>query len=260
MLCRSVHPIEDPMTVNNAIAGPGQPGLGSLLVGIIDRPTSSLRSVTERSGATTWLVPLVILIVCYVPAVVVQAPYNVDLARQQAERQLEQMPAEQQRQAAAQIQTFTSATFLIATGVGTGVITLLVGLAAQSLVLYLGSLVTGGELTYGLLFRISVWSRLPYALSYVALTAFIVVAGRAVHYPGLAALVASGNVMQDSRQPLVALLGSIDLFWLWHLALVAIGVSAARRSRNGAAVGLTLVYTVLSLIVQAAPAMLFAGG
>ena len=248
------------MTVNNAIAAPGQPGLGSLLVGIIDRPTSSLRSVAERAGATTWLVPLVILIVCYVPAVVVQAPYNADLARQQAQRQLEQMPAEQQRQAAAQIETFTAATFLIATGLGTGVIMVLIGLAAQALVLYLGTLVTGGEVTYGLLFRISVWSRLPYALSHLALAAFTLVAGRAVHYPGLAALVASGNVMQDSRQPLVTLLSGIDLFWLWHLLLVAVGVSAARRSRNGAAVGLTLVYAALALIVQAAPTMLFAGG
>ena len=248
------------MTLNHVTAAPTRPGLGSLLVGIIDRPGSSLRSVADRAGVSTWLVPLVILIVCYVPAVVVQAPYNVELAQQQAARQLEQMPTEQQRQAATQIETFTSATFLIATGVGTGVITLLVGLAAQSLVLYLGSLVTGGEVTYGLLFRISVWSRLPYALSYLALAAFTMVAGRPVHYPGLAALVASGNVMQDSAQPLVALLGSIDLFWLWHLALVASGVSAARRARNGASVGLTLVYAVLSLIAQSIPAVLFAVG
>lgn len=245
------------MTVNNATAATSRPGLGSLLVGIIDRPTSSFRSVTERAGVTTWLVPLLILIICYVPAVVVQAPYNVDLARQQAERQLDQMPVEQQRQAAAQIETFTSAPFLIATGLGTGIIMLLIGLAAQSLVLYLGCLVAGGEVTYGLLFRISVWSRLPYALSHLALAAFTVLAGRAVHYPGLAALAASGYVMQDSRQPLVALLSGIDLFWLWHLALVAVGVSAARRSRNGAAVGLTLVYAVLSLVAQAAPAVLF---
>lgn len=248
------------MTVNEVTAGNTGPGLGSLLVGSVDRPTASLRAVTERAGVMIWLVPLLLLVVCYVPMVVVQAPYNVELAQQQAQRQLDQMPAEQQRQAVAQIETFTSAPFLIATGLGMGIIMLLIGLAAQSLVLYLGSLVAGGETTYGRLFRVSVWSRLPYALSYLALAGFTLLAGRAVRYPGLSALAATGNVMQDGQQPLVALLSSIDLFWLWHLALVAIGVSAARRTRNGPAIGLTLVYAVLSLVVQVVPAMLFRGG
>jgi hypothetical protein len=233
--------------------------MGGLLVGIVDRPAATLRAVVVRPGAWTWLAPLLILVVCLVPMAVVQAPYNVEIARQQVRLQLDQMPKEQQQQVAGQMEMFTSAPFLIATGLGMGVIMLLIGLLAQALVLYLGGLVAGGEATFGMMFRVSTWSRLPYAVSYLALTGFTLLAERTVRYPGLSALVATGNLLLDSRKPLFTLLSGIDLFWLWHLALVAIGVSAARRSRNGAAVGMALVYAALSLAVAALPTMLFRG-
>jgi hypothetical protein len=101
---------------------------------------------------------------------------------------------------------------------------------------------------------------LPFAISYLAQTGFTLLAGRAVRYPGLSAMAATGNLVEDSRLPLFALLGGLDLFWLWHLALVAIGVSVVRRSKNGAAIGLALVYAVLSLLVQVVPTLLFRGG
>ena len=247
------------MSTNEMTAVRSSETMGGLLVGIVDRPAATLWAVVDRPGAWTWLAPLLILVICLVPMVVVQAPYNVEIARQQVRLQMDQMPAEQQQQAAGQMEMFTSAPFLIATGLGMGVIMLLIGLAAQALVLYLGSLAAGGEVTFGLMFRVSTWSRLPYAASYLALTGFTLLAGRAVRYPGLSALVATGSLLQDSQKPLFTLLSGIDLFWLWHLALVAIGVSAARRSRNGAAIVMALVYAILSLAVSALPTLLFRG-
>ena len=246
------------MTTNGATFVNGGPSLGALLLGIIDRPAATFRAVAARRGVLTWLAPLLVVLFCLAPMVVVQAPYNVEVAQQQVRRQMETMPEEQQKQASAQIETFTSARFLMATGLVTGAISLMLGVLAQSLLLYMGGMVAGGELTFGLLFRLSVWSRLPYAVSYLALAGFVSLAGRAVHYPGLSILVATGNLLQDAGTPLFTLLSTIDLFWLWHLVLVAVALApgGGGRLQRGAAIILTSLYAILSLAVQTAPTLL----
>ncbi len=247
------------MTVANMQVN-GNPSLGALLVGIVDRPAATFRGVLARRGALTWLVPLLVLLTCLVPMVVVQAPYSVEMAQQQVRRQLDQMPEQQQKEASAQMATFTSAPFLVATGLITGALALLIGMLAQSGLLYLGGLVAGGEVSFGQMFRVSVWSRLPYAISYLALAGFTAVAGRSVRYPGLSTLVATGNLLQDAKDPRFALLGGIDLFWLWHLVLVAVGLAAGTRLRRSGAIALTVVYAVLSVAVTTLPTMLFGSG
>jgi hypothetical protein len=247
------------MTAVDDVHG-GSPSLAALLVGIIDRPAATFRVLGARRGTLTWLAPLLVVLICLGPMVFVQAPYNAEIAQQQMGRQMETMPAEQQKAVSAQMETFTSVPFLVTTGLFTSILMLLIGVVAQTGSLYLGGLLAGAVVTFGSLFRVSAWSRLPYAISYLALAGFMAAAGRAVRYPGLSTLVATGNLLQDSGQPLFTLLSSIDLFWLWHLVLVAVGLAAAARLRRGAAIGLTLIYAALTLAVQTLPAMLFRGG
>jgi hypothetical protein len=236
------------------------PSLGALLVGIVDRPAVTIQGVLARRDVLTWLVPLLVLLFCLVPMVVVEAPYNVEIAQQQVRRQLEQMPEQQQKEASAQIETFTSAPFLVASGLVTGAIMLLIGMLAQSGLLYLGGLVAGGHVVFGHMFRVSVWSRLPYAINYLALAGFTAAAGHMVRYPGLSTLVATGNLLQDAKDPRFALLSGIDLFWLWHLVLVAVGLAAGVRLGRAGAIALTLVYAALSAAVTTLPTMLFSTG
>jgi len=48
---------------------------------------------------------------------------------------------------------------------------------------------------------------------------------RATHpVPRPVFLVASGDLLQDARNPLFVLLSGLDLFWLWHLLLTVVGL------------------------------------
>jgi len=190
---------------------------------------------------------------------IVQVPYNKTLAQQQVQRQMQQLPEEQRKEAAARMEIFTTTPILVAGGLLGGFFSLLASLASQAVWLYLGASVIGGDVSFGMMWRLSVWSRFPYAISWLAQTGFTLVASRAVRYPGLSALIATGNLLQDSRNPLFALLGSIDPFWFWHVMLVAVSLSVAQL-RRGAVISLTLSYIVLSLAIQTVPTLFFGGG
>ena len=65
--------------------------------------------------------------------------------------------------------------------------------------------------------------------------------------------------MQDTGNPLFVLLSGIDLFWLWHLLLVVLGVSVVARFSRGKSLPLTLLYAALSLGMTVLPTLLFGG-
>lgn len=230
-----------------------------MLVALVDQPRRTLQAVVEWHGVAIWLIPLLLMMLSAVPLAIVQVPYNKELAQQQVQRQLEQLPEEQRKEVAAQMEVFTTAPVLVASALLGNSFGLLVGLAGQTLWLYLGVLILGGDLGFARMWCLSVWSRLPYVVGWLAQAGFTLVAGRAVRYPGISAWVATGNLVQDSRNPLFALLGSLDLFWLWHVILVGLGLSAAQM-RRGVVISLTLSYIVLGLAMQTVPTMLFSRG
>jgi hypothetical protein len=249
------------MTTVEAVSNGETRPLWQLLFGIVDRPTATFVAVLARRKWWMWAMPLVVVFVCMALMVAARAPYDAELARQQVQRQLETMPPEQAQAARASgtMDTFTSVPFILAMGLVGGLMALLIGVVAQAAVLYFGSLVAGGEVNFGQVFTTSVWTRLPFVVSFLTQAGFTLVAGRTVQYPGLSALVAIGDMMKDGRNPMVALLGSIDLFWLWHLLLVGLGLSVVARFSRLKALVLTLIYAALSLAVVVLPTLLFGG-
>jgi hypothetical protein len=232
-----------------------------LLFGIVDRPAATLGAVLARRKWYVAVVPLLIVFVCLALLVAARAPHDAELARQQAQRQLDSMPAEQARaaQASGAMDTFTSAPFILGAGLVTGLFALVIGVVAQAAVLYFGALITGGEVNFGQVFTMSAWTRLPSAVGDLVQAGFTLAAGRAIQYPGLSTLVATGDLMKDARNPMFGLLSGIDLFWLWHLLLVAVGLSVVARFGRVKATTLTLVYAALSLALVVLPTLLFGG-
>lgn len=249
------------MTTVEALSNGETRPLWQLLFGIVDRPTATFLAVLARRKWWMWAVPLGVVLLCFAATTLTRAPYAAELARQQAQRQLEQMPPAQAEQARASgmMDTFTSLPFLLATGLGFGAVALIVGIVVQAAVLYFGALIAGGEVNFGQVFTMSVWTRIPSAVNFLTLAGFTLVAGRTVQYPGLSALVAVGDMMKDGRNPMVVLLGGIDLFWLWHLLLVGLGLSVVARFSRLKALVLTLIYVALSLAVAVLPTLLLGG-
>ena len=246
------------MTIDEKRSGPDDSqALPSMMLNLVDRPASTFRAALAGRSAWLWVAPLLILVLALGAAMAAQAPYSAELAQQQAERQISSMPADQAEAARGQIETFTSTPFILATSLITGIIMVGIGLLAQAAFLHFGALVLGAESEFRNSFKVSVWTRMPQALRYVVMAAFTLVAGRQIQYPGLSALVASGDILQDGKNPLVALLGGLDPFWLWHLWLVVIGVSVLANFRRSKSIGLTIVYGALSLLLLVLPSLLF---
>jgi hypothetical protein len=82
---------------------------------------------------------------------------------------------------------------------------------------------------------------------------------RMIEQPGLSFLVATGDVLQDARNPFYLVLGRLDIFWLWHLLLVVLGLSVAARMGRGKSLLLTLLYAVLTLGLTVLPTVIFGG-
>ena len=227
------------------------------LVGIIDRPRVTFQSMLQREDWRRWAVPLLLYLVAFAVLTAVQTPYLRELALQQADLQLADLPADQADAARATMEFTMSLPFMLATGIIFGGLVLLIGVLAQTAYLYLSAMLAGGrDAGFKTMFTVSVWSRIPLTIGYLVQAAFVAVSQGALRYPGLAPLVASGNQLEDAGNPLVALLARVDLFWLWHLVLVSIGLALAARLSRGKSIVLTAVYAGLALAMALIPALL----
>lgn len=233
--------------------------LWQLFFGIIDQPLSTFQAIVAQPRWYVWVAPLLLLFLSQVVLLVVQTPHTLLLTQEQMEGQLAAMPESQAEEVRAGVGMAMSLPFMLATGIGLGTLALIMAMLAQATFLYFAALVSGGELTFGVMFRMSVWSHFPMAIGALVQAGFMAATQRSIQYPGLAFLVNTGNLMQDMGNPLFALLGGIDLFWLWHLLLVVLGLSVAARFGRGKSLVLTLIYAALSLTIAVLPTLLFGG-
>lgn len=236
-----------------------QPALLGLIFGLIDRPRTTFQAIAARPHWTVWLIPLFIFIMCLAVLLVVEAPYQMELARQQAEQQLATVPAGQAEAARSMLETTLSLPFMLGTGLTFGAAALVIGILAQAVCLYFAALVLGGEASFGAIFRITLWSRFPVTLGVLVRAGFTAASQQMIHYPGLSFLVGTGDFFRDSQNPLYVLFSQLDLFWLWQVLLLVIGLTAAARLGKSKALVLALVYTALSLGLSVLPALIFGG-
>jgi hypothetical protein len=225
------------------------------LAGIIDRPRSTLRAVGEQPRHR-WLLPLILMIVGIACWSVVSAPYIAQEAAKQMQKQVATMSPEQAEAVQAQMETFASPVFL---GVTTAVSRLLVNLLLWALfagVLYFVGLVAGGEATYGQVFAIVSWGWVPYVLRDFVQAGYTFANGQLIKQSGLSALVATGNQAEDTANYLYAALAQADIFLLWHLLLIGLGLAALNRFGRGKTLFVVVIYLLIVLGVALIPSLI----
>ena len=247
-------------TTTEAISAQERVPLWQLLFGIIDKPAVTFKAILAQRTWWMWLVPLLLVIMATAVLLVIQMPYTVELAREQAEQQLAALPAEQAEAARASMEFTLSAPFMVGMGLASAAVVLLIGVLIQALFLYFGALLLGGDdVDFGSFFTFSAWTRLPMAFGALVQAGFIAFSQSAIQRPGLTALVATGDLLRDAQNPLFPLLAQVDLFWLWHLVLVMSGPGLTARLSRGKSFILTLIYGALTLGIAALPSLIFGG-
>ena len=183
----------------------------------------------ERSS---WLTPLLVLSIAALFPVLATGR-----VRQQADAfgpgslppDFQYYSAEQQAQFTQALESTRSPTFLyVLPAVGSLVVVWLGWLITGGL-LHLASTILGGRSTSTAVLNIAAWAGLPFAIRFLVRGIFVLLAGRAIAAPGLAGFIGAdaSGLLQFVRQ----LLGLIDVYLLWHLALLAIGLRIWTRRR-----------------------------
>ena len=230
----------------------------ALFWGMIVRPRDTLAYIRD-AGGTTWLWPTVVAGLLLVISLILIAP----ITRAQAEAQLEvvqqQIAEGLSPEERAQIEQVTNLTsgplFTVVIPSVTGVIGLALGWLLRGGVLYLLSLALGGQAQFPPMFRMGIWTTLPDIVRRLVNTAGTMLSGRTLT-SGLAFLAPppeTGVFPSVSTALLGAFLGKLDIYLVWGLALIVVGVVVTARLswRKGAIV--TLIYWILALATTLIP-------
>lgn len=225
-----------------------------LLVSIIDRPAVTMRHVGKKPG-WAWLMPALLALVGLVVFSIAAAPLTSELALRQAQQQMASLPPQQAEQMANQIERFTSPTWVAGFSIVSGLVTLAMVWLVWAGVLYFLGLVAGGEASFAQSFAILTWSWLPYSLRNLILAAYVAYSNKMINQ-GLSFLVATGDQIKDAANWLYALLSQIDLFYLWHLILVIVGLAAVGRFSKTKATIVGLIYLAMTTALALVPTLI----
>jgi len=225
-----------------------------LLVGMIDRPRSSLSYIRDHPKRI-WLLPIGLCAIGAVIYGVVAAPLMVQLQISTTQEMLASMPLESAQQMEPYLQEPTL-TFMLLTGVGFGVLGVVLGWLVWAGGLHLLAAIFGGERHLPAMMGVIAWGWLPFFLRSLALTGYVLWTGELLTNPGLSALVASGNTLSDAANPLWVLLASVDPFLVWNLILVTIGVAVVSGISKGKSAGLVVVFWAVLTMLGSLPGWL----
>src|SRR3990172_9599531 len=154
------------------------------------------------------------------------------------------------------LESTRSPTFLyVLPGIG-AVASVWIGWLVTGGVLHLVATLFGGRSTSMSVLNVAAWSGLPLALRSAVRAGFILLAGRAIAGPGLAGFVASDatGAALFGRQ----LLAAIDIYVLWHVVLLGVGLLALGGLSRGKVVASVAATEVVALLLQAVPAAILA--
>jgi hypothetical protein len=225
-----------------------QKSVWSYLISIIDRPQATFEALAANPR-WKWILPLVFACVIAVILIWVTAPYTSEYGDQATRQQLAErgMSAEEIEEVMADTAQFRSPMFIGIAGSISGVVILGIIWVVTAALFYFVSLIAGAELKFGSVFVVVAWSTLPLTIRSLVHTIWIALTQKFPVYNGLAALQTTGDQLKDAANPMVALLSFVDIFWIWHIILLVIGLAVAAKFSRTKAFFIVLLYAALSI-------------
>lgn len=227
------------------------------LLGVLVSPVATFRSLAERPG---WVVALVVVALVTVAAqAVVMQKVDPSEMRAEVERQL---AARGQEMSDQQLDTMLDVQMKVGAACGALFLPVLVFLGALVFMVLVNLL--GGELPY-----VEALSVLSHAMVPVVLSSLLAIAVAAGTDSIPFSDVQEGRFMasnlayfapEDAPLPLVAALSQVDLFVLWSVALLVVGVALVGGLSYGSSAGLVIVLWLLLVGARAGLAALGGGG
>lgn len=188
------------------------------------RPRQAFGAVVAEAGAT-WVAPLAILTALAILQVLVAAPLTQAAAANEPTAlppDYQYYTPEQQAQFEQAMAATSGPVFVYVFPVALALARVLLGWVIISVALHLVLTLFGSRGTTGSVMSVVAWAGLPFAVRDLVRIAFMLTADQLIRHPGL-----SGFVAGDAGGGAFFLAGalkSVDLYWIWHTALLALGV------------------------------------
>jgi len=209
--------------------GASKKNIFALLFGVLLRPKSTFTYLKDNHKHAWWLPAILILLLTVAPLVAasrtVAPAVPMEMEAMMGEKAM-MIEGYDPMMGEAPMQPPTSGLNLFQIAgkiVGTPAAWLLWGAA-----LYLASVFLGRSSSFGQMFRLSVWTWLPYGIRGLVQTAYILGTGETITNAGLSGFVNQTTNAMIAPGPgqlaLTSILGKVDLYMVWHLILVSLGL------------------------------------
>lgn len=110
-------------------------------------------------------------------------------------------------------------------------------------------LIFGGETNYNKTLTIIIISAVPAMISNLVKMFYTLITKRTIINKGLSGLIASGNLITDSTNPIYIILSKIDIFILWGLILLVLGFVISCKMKVWKSILIAVLLFILGIIV-----------
>jgi len=216
----------------------------STLIGVMFRPHRTFTLMREAERGYWWVVAVlavlsvIVLVAAQIPAYS-KLSGGVAVSEAQSSNDSSNQPAQVQQ--AGGISNFLIVSRLVGNLIGLGITYLI-----RATILYLLGLSFGGRATFKQIFRMAVWTTLPDVIRNFVGAAAVLATGN-VPSRGLSYIFSSTEYVGASKI-LIAILEGIDVYLIWSLVLIAVGVAATYQLSRIKSWVVTLIYWIIGLL------------
>ncbi len=243
-------------------AKPVKKNVFTLLLGVFFRPKATFGYLKNNHKRAWWLPALLVVLLTVAPlwaasrpspAAQTMPPGKIEMVTSVDPRIMEGVASEPSPSALA-----SGGLNLLKFGgtmLGTIVAWLLWGGA-----LYLASVFLGRSSSFGQMFRLAVWTWLPYGLRGLVQTVYILTTGGTIANAGFSGFIIDKSVTSlippgPGQLALASILSRVDVFMIWHVLLVSVALMAFTGLTRRKALTATLTIWILFALVGIVPAI-----
>lgn len=224
---------------------------------VLYKPRTTLLKVAQQNNAV-WFTPLLILSILLILLSIVGSPIRAQNSQMGATLppDFEYYPPEQQQKIIEGQQNISSPVFTLIYPMVGSLASLWVGWLLTGSVLHLALTLTGSSSRSKSALNIAAWSTMPLVIRYLVQLVALLVTHQLITSPGLSGFFATD--MGNFRLILSLMFGFIDLYFIWQVILLAMGVKAISNFtwvKTWIAVSITIL---IMLVLQALPGFIAA--
>ncbi|MBN2389262.1 MAG: YIP1 family protein [Anaerolineae bacterium] len=246
---------------------PPKKNVFALLLGVLLRPKATFGYLKDNHKKAWWLPAILILLLTVAPlwaasspspAAQMVPPDKMEMLSSVDPLMLEGIPSQIDTPSSDAPSTASGGLNFLKLGgtvLGTFIAWLLWGGG-----LYLASVFLGRSSSFGQMFRLAVWTWLPYGLRGLVQTVYVLVTGEAIVNAGFSGFVIDKGVTSvispgPGQLALASILSRVDVFMVWHVLLASVALMAFTSLTRRKALTATLAIWIVFALVGIVPAI-----